>query len=371
MKKQQDTFEYLKPEQHYNDRYDLRTIEDCLHYYQSLHKKLPELIKMPYEKDETEEKRKNDWGRLMNMTIYSLKVHHFKHKKETIDKWMGRDRKVQEAYDSAEPGEFYCKNCDVLLNVIDKNLWDRNDKVRVLFMYKCPRCNKREAYYDDGELYVSTPTLCEKCGSEIDVNLKIDDNKDITTWIYKCTGCSFEKTDVDDHKKWKEEREKENKRNKELLEKFKKDFCFSEKEGSEAVTWMENFTTLMSDIKKDEEKKKDPVYQKAVSLKKLKVVELNKLLKEAMEKEGFTDLQLEKPEMGKYVAVPFVVQDSKAEREEYDSKKQLKKLIDKSLEDTNWKLMSEGLSYRVGYLSGRLRCYESEDDQTNMLKSKL
>lgn len=32
------------------------------------------------------------------------------------------------------------------------------------------------------------------------------------------------------------------------------------------------------------------------------------------------------------------------------------------LEDTNWRLTSNGITYRLDYLSGRLRAYESEEE---------
>jgi hypothetical protein len=48
----------------------------------------------------------------------------------------------------------------------------------------------------------------------------------------------------------------------------------------------------------------------------------------------------------------------------------LKKLIQKALEDTNWRLMSEGISYRLGYLKGRLRAYESEEDLKKLVLQK-
>lgn len=71
--------------------------------------------------------------------------------------------------------------------------------------------------------------------------------------------------------------------------------------------------------------------------------------------------------MGRFVAVPFTTQDEKTEREEYDSRKQLKKLIDKTLEKTNWRPMRDDIRYGVGYLSGRLRCYETEDDLVKLM----
>ncbi len=367
MNKQQT---YLKSEQYYIDLHDLITIKECLDYYQYLYKKLSEAMNLSNKENVPEEKQKNDWLRLINMTLYSIKVTRFKNKKKTINEWRELDRAKQDIYDNAESGKYYCKSCEVLLDVISKDSWERgqDNELRVLFMYECPRCYKREAYYDDGEIWESKPTLCEKCGSEIDVSIKIDDDKDKTTWTHKCTGCDYKKVEIDDHKKWKVEREKEDAKDKELLIKFRKEFCFDEKEGNKAVLWSEDLSRFMSDMKKDKEKKQDPAYKKALSVKKLKVVELNKLVKETLEGEGYIELQFEKPEMGRYVAIPFVVQDEKIDREEYSSKQQLKKLLIKTLEHTNWRLMSDSVSYRVGYLNGRLKCYESESDLISLHK---
>lgn len=74
--------------------------------------------------------------------------------------------------------------------------------------------------------------------------------------------------------------------------------------------------------------------------------------------------------MDRYVIVPLVVRDSNEDRAEYDSKKQLKKLITDELSSTNWRLMSNGTSYRVGYLTGRLRCYGNNDDLAGIIVSK-
>jgi hypothetical protein len=40
----------------------------------------------------------------------------------------------------------------------------------------------------------------------------------------------------------------------------------------------------------------------------------------------------------------------------------LQKLVKKTLIGTNWRLMTQGIDYRLGLLSGRLRAYESEED---------
>lgn len=50
--------------------------------------------------------------------------------------------------------------------------------------------------------------------------------------------------------------------------------------------------------------------------------------------------------------------------------------LNATIKDTNWRLMAGGTSYRLGYLNGRIRAYEDEDDmkklvvQAGNLKSK-
>ncbi len=332
-------------------------------YGKGLYAKFPELIKKPKLKKLSEDQVKTDLLKTINIVVHSIKVSRFKEKKATINEWMQRDREKQDRFDNAEEAELYCPECNILLEVFMKSLRDFKDEpLRVLYFYKCPRCNFREGQYDTGEKYESKPNLCDKCGSEVGVSLESNKKKHTTTWTHKCTGCDYKKIDIEDDRAWEEKQKKREIYERELLDKYRKEFCFTEKEGNEAVLHSEELSRLVQSWKEKEKKDKDPIYQKARSLKKLKVVELNKLLKETLEAAGYIDLQFEKPEMGKYVVIPFIVQDEKADREEYDSRQSLKKLISKTLEGTNWRLMSEGISYRVGYLSGRLRCYEQEDD---------
>lgn len=67
---------------------------------------------------------------------------------------------------------------------------------------------------------------------------------------------------------------------------------------------------------------------------------------------------------------------SKSDREDYDSRNRLRKLVKKTLIGTNWRLTTDGISYRLGYLTGRLHAYEQEEDlkklvmQEQKLKSK-
>lgn len=362
---------YLEDKQHYIDRYDLLTIKDCIYWTRSMFDNLPKMMKAPSLQEIPEKKRETDYRRMMNMVIHSKKVERFKNKKEVIEKWMKDDEEKQNKLDNTQPDEIYCHECSVLMDVLDKSLHDPLDEpMRVLFIYKCPRCKGKQAHYDDGEKFKKKPTLCEKCGSEVDIDLKINKKTDVTTWTHKCRGCDYKLVEKDDHKKWEKEQKDKKAYEKKLLVKFKDEYCFNKKEGFEAVLHAEQVKNLVDGWKEEDKKKKDPLYQKVRSFKTLKVIEVNKLLKKALAKQGYSGLEFEKPEMGRFVAVPFVVQDSKIDREEYDSKQVLKKLVIKTLENTNWRLMSDGISYRIGYLSGRLRCYEEEEDLVSITKKK-
>ncbi|PJE65510.1 hypothetical protein COU91_01190 [Candidatus Saccharibacteria bacterium CG10_big_fil_rev_8_21_14_0_10_47_8] len=80
--------------------------------------------------------------------------------------------------------------------------------------------------------------------------------------------------------------------------------------------------------------------------------------------------------MGRDVFIGFNCLDSKSGRDDYDSRKVLKKLVIEALKGTNWRLTSDGIAYRLGYLSGRLHAYEREEDlkklvmQEQKLKNK-
>jgi len=367
--KHQEYEKYLEPLQYYEDRYDLQTIETCIRWIKNLQKKLPEVMKKSEPHGIPEEKQRNDWLRATNIVIHSVKIERFENKEQTLNKWISEDRTKQDRYDNATPAEVYCPKCTALMPDCLKTLHDfANKPLRVLFFYECPRCNYREGRFDDGKKYESSPTLCENCGSEIKVSIEENEKEDETIWIYKCTECNYKRVEVDNHREWKLEQEQKKRSDKELLAKHRSEFCFTEKEGNEAVLHRKQLTNLVDSWEEQEEKKADPAYQKAKQLKKLTVAQLQKLLDKKLTEENFINLQFEGPEMGRYVVVPFTAQEADSDREEYDSRNQLKKLVKMALDGTNWRLMSDGVSYRLGYLSGRLKGRENEEELMKLVK---
>lgn len=55
----------------------------------------------------------------------------------------------------------------------------------------------------------------------------------------------------------------------------------------------------------------------------------------------------------------------------YDRKKKIAKLIAKELAVTNWKLMNDGISSRMGIITIRLRGFDNEDAIKKLVESRL
>lgn len=356
--------QYLQEEQYYHDLYDLFTIKDCLH---SIHFWQKTYQDKKSEKTISKKDKLKAFSIGLNLNLYYQKGERFRNRQETIRKMMEKDKEKQDFYDnSIEPSNIYCDSCRNVLYSDLKILEDYIDKpLRVLFYFSCKKCKKKKAFYNNGEEYFSKPELCQKCGCEIKTNYK-KDGKKITTFR-KCTGCNYSETDIDDFEKKDNEWEKEKKEDELLLKKYRSKFCLSEKEGQEYVTSVEHLKIVTQMIDEQNRKQKDPAYQKAKKIKKITVLELEKLLSETLSKEKYIKLTFDKPELDRFVIIPFTVQESDLNRKEYDSVSSLRKHLSKTLEKTNWRLMSDGLCYRLGYIYGRLKGYEREDDLASIM----
>jgi len=276
------------------------------------------------------------------------------------------------------PESIHCPQCNALMHFdTSKNLDDPYDSpiMRMMFLFECDKCKKRAWVYDDGEIRVSKPDLCPKCNKELEVNSSRK-GKVITT-RYKCKSCDYSKKDTldiakddEEHKKWQEEQKQKEKEDKKLLEKYRDKYCLSDKEGKEYVETLEAME-VAHEVREEESKKYDDKAQKiVVNLKRLTVLELEKLLSETLEKEKYVKFTLANPDMGKFVTIPFTSLDANSSRHQNLSESTLKKLIKDTLEDTNWRLMNNDVHYRLGYLSGTLKAYEREEDLLALVKPK-
>lgn len=352
--------DYLKKERHYIDLYDLSTIKRCLKVIKLWGKVYEDGLNSKELKYIPKEKRERDFNRLFGQHLYVEEGERYRIKKDTIHKWIEDDRVKQEKFDNTpRPQNIYC-TCGGLMQSAFKHLEDfSNQPLRVLFFFECPNCKKRKGVYDNGEERIPEPNLCPKCGRE--AKTLHTKKGEIITWVTTCS-CGFKETKVDDFEKDRVEWKKKEEEDKGLLEKYRGEFCLSDEEGQKYIKYVETVKYAHEVLEEEKSKYDNSSYQAAVQARKFNVVELEKLLNKSLEEHNYIKLSFDKPEMSQFVIVPFTVQDADSSRKELPSVDALKTLIKDVLEDTNWKLMSEGVHYRLGYLSGRLRGYEREED---------
>jgi hypothetical protein len=321
-------------------------------------------------KEMDDEEFKRELNKSINWFLYVTKGNRYKNKKKSIDEWMEKDKVKQDKYDNTpEPRNILCSACNTPMKSNMKYLEDYTNKpLRVLFYFDCPKCKKRSAFFDNGEEHISKDPTCPKCHKKIKET--VTRKGKILTWTKKCLSCGFKEVDIDDFEKNDKERKERKDKDKKLLEEYRKEMCFDDKQGKEFIETME--AMKVANVVHDEEMHKydDPVFEQALKLKKTKIVDIEKLLIKALEKEKYIKLSLDKPEINEFVIVPFTIEDSDSSRTNRESINILEKLIKETLVDTNWRLLTGSVSYRMGYLQGRLKGYEREEDLIKLFGKK-
>ncbi|HMQ01534.1 MAG TPA: hypothetical protein PKD79_00475 [Candidatus Doudnabacteria bacterium] len=358
---------FLKNKQHYIDLYDRHTIEECRR-----------ILSQPYDgeaiKKELKEKKLDEKEGLRvlsaayNLYIYFYTGDRYIQKEETIRHWMQVDEAKDKLLEAAQaPEDITCLTCGRLMFVSSKDLClgigDKED--RVLFMYECPLKHlPRRAFYNDGQEFSREKPTCPKCRSElIETDKK---TKFKLTTLITCPNCDYkDKYEYNFSKKEIEPKPDPN------YEKDRARFCLSEKEGQEFINSQENIKQLgrLVDEMQEREKNKDS-YDQVAKLKKLKITELQELLVPVLEKAGYIKLQFKEPDTTKDFILPFLVYDHKPDREDRYSTSELEKLLRQTLKETNWRLMTSGVTYRLGMLEGRLHGYVREEDLLRLVKDK-
>jgi hypothetical protein len=351
-------FKYLQDRSEYELRYDRFTIEECRRHLQ--YAENPKIYK-------NYGKNKVDMNSLVKIVtelpLYFIKGDRYLKREQTINKWMERDKKRDEIQEKAiPPDNILCDTCHFLMYVESVMLdHDSDENLKPMFMFRCKNgCKRGKIIYEDGVQWENPSSKCPNCKSKLINHDKRINNKII--FHDTCPNCSYVRKDELDLTV-KEEKADPN------FERDKKRFCLSEEEGEEYRLSFWNIENMIkfSEEMKEREKNKS-LYQAATKLKKLTVVELEKLLSKILEKKGYVKLVFDKPEIDQFVIIPFTVQDDNPKRKDRESELDLRKIINKILKKTNWRLMSEGMTYRLGYLYGRLKGYEREEDLIFLFK---
>lgn len=354
------SYKHLKDESYYSDLYDRLTIEECQRWE---NKEYPKSLKETDEEAKLTKVKEEYFHKVViRLAIYFLTADRAAKKSETIQEWMKRDQEKDERLVNAEELEnIRCLGCSSLLtDCISRDLMDNHQgQEEVLFMFECGKCHKRRAFWENGKEWEHKPK-CIQCRSEV-----VSENTregDIVTTRYSCSHCGHVEVDTMDLNKKEEEAAPH-------FEANRKKYCISELEGKEIIRESQEMKELVDSWKERDEKKE--LYEDIAKIQKLTLVELQTLVAPVIEKAGYTKLEFEKPTLEKDVILGFSLQDAQSGRVEYDSVHNLQKLLKKTLEPTNWRLMSDGVSYRLGFLQGRLRGVEGEEKLKTLLESKL
>jgi predicted RNA-binding Zn-ribbon protein involved in translation (DUF1610 family) len=273
-----------------------------------------------------------------------------------------QDRRVESARLTSEP---VCSHCGKTgLRIIDKSLMRRDGNGEddlVIFMLKCTSCGKNSAYWEDGKKYEHRRPKCPKCNSEMDE--KSTRTAKMITTFYTCPSCGHRFKDKLDLTVKKDKPDPQYGTDRAL-------YCFHDRkqleEHRDAKFRYEGLARLGEEWKEKEDNK--DVYDAVANIQKLKIAQLHEVLKPAIELAGYKEVSFGKPAIGREVIVSVSCLDGDAKREDYDSRKALKKAITVSLEPTNWRLVSNDVEYRLGYLTGRVRAYEREEDLIRLIK---
>jgi len=364
-------YTHLKDRQYYEDLYDEGTVEQCRSGERMVN---ATFRKMEQEHAKEIASRKPGWYLQYSTLYFSLvempaAARHM-NRDEAIDKWMQRDeakdRKLAEAHIA---GGTFCRSCGKDMHVIDKHYMRRegHKKDDILLMFECDACNKRKAFWQDGTEWEGAQLKCEKCGGEVKSTHKTKDK--VLTTTLTCTKCGHKETEVMDMSK-------DPKPEEEFADPYyeldRKRFVF----GSDMMFKFEQKAQHLARLQKLHATAVDHVgqvdiYDAIKDIKKLKIAQLSELLAPVLTKQKYTEFKLGELQLGWEVSLDFNCLDADADREEYRSRKGLQKLLDKILVDTNWRLMSDGVSYRLGFLSGRLRAYESEEDLKKLVEQRI
>lgn len=354
---------YLKDRSYYADNYDRLTIEQCRSGEELVNNAFRELEEKisASESQGYSVARYVEYSKLYFQLVEFTAASRWHHRDTRIAALMSNDEQKDERLATTHlPKMLFCLSCGQHMEVVNKYYMRREGKDReiedVIFILACKPCGKRQAYWEDGTKWEGVTFHCDMCQSEMTVAHKETTNKLIST--YTCTNCkhSYKET-INFGEKPTEEEPTDL-----LYELDRKRFCIDE----DTMHKIEDKMIHLARLEKlyiDATERTDhaDIYDAIRDIKQLKIAQLIETLQPVLEKAQYTRFKLGEPQLIREVVIEFSCLDAKADRQENSSKNSLRKLITKTLEETNWRLMSESVYCRLGYLTGRLKAYEGDE----------
>jgi hypothetical protein len=343
--------QYLQGREQYEERYDRMTVEDCLRQERSLLEAHKE-----YE-NELEAKG----HAIVNQCAWEIKKilltkDWYDKKEATVVEWMQADEaRDKMERDGVSPKNILCKTCYDHMLEESRSTWEREGKEEVLFFMRCPGGHlPMQCVFQDGTELIIKESLCPECNAVVNAKRLPSEKAEVKT-KYSCSSCDYEEIDAFSLSNDTDKDDTDFQANRSR-------FCLSGqglKDVQEAVLNMDRMKALVDTWKHEDENKEQ--YDAAAQLQKLTIPQVKELIAATFEKTDYSNLLFEKPSIEKYVSIEFSLEELETDNQ-LASTSDVRKLIKKTLQNTNWRLMTDGISYRLGLMSGRLRAYESKED---------
>ena len=233
-------------------------------------------------------------------------------------------------------------------------------------MLRCRSCDANTAFYDNGEEWIVEPTICPNCNSE-KLSFTKKHEGDILTLEYECHRCDNKWQEVHDYTIEPEVPEPEDP----TYHEDRKLYCYSKK----VRGWAEDLknrppslgATHSWEVSETERLYKDEL----TKIEMQTVAHITNRLSSLLTKNGYSDFELGKPDLEKQLEVMFTAIDSKDTRTPEQSQSDVWKCVSKELQMTNWRLVRTSVTYRSGYIRGKLRAYENKVELEKLVDSNL
>lgn len=335
----------IRPDSYYIDQYDRITIESL--------KKL-------------KAKEKNSQGKSYSehfsahLNFLHTGVFHARRKKETIEQWIRKDEHDDFLIETTPiPQIINCDKCAVAMRFERFICIYENQPILFDFVCHSKSCKKRKLVYPNGQEFYRPIPLCSTCDSVLKTTVKKTTKK--TSIVTTCPKCSIISID---HFEINEEP---------IDEKDRKKYCT---DFINSNTFWEGFKKIGELGMMIKEEMKDKEEKEKIGFHNIDILTVSQLelkLSGLINNLGYQKFQFGIPCLGKYLTIPFSAEDPTTRTKQESSNLLLKQLVG-GLLPTNWRLLNQEVSYRLGILTGTLKAFETDEDlkkiALQILKSK-
>ncbi len=336
---------YRKDDQFYIDNYDRSTISELKKMEADY---IQKGIKLKRKLNFPESVLKMDEFYDPLSIFYERAVSRAKIKNEVIAKQKWNDEKCDRLLaQHRSPDNVKCNICSS--RMLPNGQLFKNDNTLLLFVFKCPKGHTpNKVLYPNGDEFFFQKSTCKKCGGEIEATTK--KNKNSISFKDKCKVCG----DVD---AWEIDLTPD----KPIDEVERKKYCTDFINKKSIKDDLEDLMKLSAELDEARKAREEKEIYNIDQIEKLTIPQVEQRLTKLTEQLGYIKFQFEKPNFGKHVIVEFAVQDT-TDRNAKASENILKKKIPENLLPTSWRLQKQTVSYRLGYITGKLKSYNDDDE---------